>query len=110
MLSQTLRDRIGGLLRGGTLDGPSAALDASAATWKGKGVAANGNGVAANGIGGAASGNGVAANGSRAGAPSSIAAAEPRRHFIATGIEEILPGGVIETAQGTVFAHERLYT
>lgn len=59
MLSQTLRDRIGGLLRDGRLDAPIV---------------------------------------------------EPRRHFIATGIEEILPGGVIETAQGKVFAHERLYT
>jgi hypothetical protein len=59
VLTKTLRDRIGGLFRDGTLDLP---------------------------------------------------AVEPRRHFIATGIEEILPGGVIETPQGKVFAHERLYT
>jgi uncharacterized protein YprB with RNaseH-like and TPR domain len=69
MLSKTLRERIGGLLREGALDRD--------------GDRPNGH------------------------AP---AAREPRRHFVATGIEEILPGGVIETPQGTVFAHERLYT
>ena len=36
-------------------------------------------------------------------------AAAPR-HFISTGIEEILPGGLVETAYGPVFVHERLYT
>jgi len=59
MLTPTLRERIGGMLRQGVLDG---------------------------------------------------IVPEPRRHFVATGIEEILPGGVIQTEQGTVFAHERLYT
>jgi len=59
MLSQALRDRIGGLIREGNLDEYAPA---------------------------------------------------PPRHFIATGIEEILPGGIIETRHGPVFAHERLYT
>lgn len=63
MLSKTLRERIGGLLRQGELDVP----------------APHGNG-------------------------------DSHRRFVATGIEEILPGGVIETGQGPVFAHERLYT
>jgi RNase H-like protein len=57
MLSRTLRQRIGGLLREGFLPG-----------------------------------------------------LEPRRHFVSTGIEEILPGGLVETEHGPVFAHERLYT
>lgn len=60
MLTKTLRDRIGGLLRDGSLD------EANGAT--------------------------------------------PRRHYVSTGIEEILPGGIVETAHGPVFAHERLYT
>jgi len=61
VLTQTLRDRISGLLRRGGLDTNGASI-------------------------------------------------EPRRHFVSTGIEEILPGGVVQTDQGTVFAHERLYT
>lgn len=36
-------------------------------------------------------------------------AAAPR-HFVSTGIEEILPGGLVETEHGPVFVHERLYT
>jgi len=36
-------------------------------------------------------------------------AAAPR-HFVSTGIEEILPGGLAETEHGPVFVHERLYT
>ena len=36
-------------------------------------------------------------------------AAAPR-HFVSTGIEEILPGGLVETEYGPVFVHERLYT
>ena len=36
-------------------------------------------------------------------------AATPR-HFVSTGIEEILPGGLVETEFGPVFVHERLYT
>jgi uncharacterized protein YprB with RNaseH-like and TPR domain len=31
-------------------------------------------------------------------------------HFVSTGIEEILPGGLVETPHGSVFVHERLYT
>jgi hypothetical protein len=81
MLTKTLRDRIAGLLRGGMLDAPAVPMNGAAPL-------PNGNGSSPTGIG----------------------TLEPRRHFIATGIEEILPGGVIETAQGTVFAHERLYT
>lgn len=77
MLSKTLRDRIGGLLRQGTLDGFE------------NGSGQNGNGHHEKGQ----NGDGRAP-----------------AHFVATGIEEILPGGVIETGQGTVFAHERLYT
>src|SRR5512140_3137117 len=61
MLSRTLRQRIGGLLREGFLGGYLPGL-------------------------------------------------EPRRHFVSTGIEEILPGGLVETEHGPVFAHERLYT
>jgi uncharacterized protein YprB with RNaseH-like and TPR domain len=78
MLSKALRDRIGGLIRGGGLGDSSAP---------------NGNG--------APHGH-IPANGA--------AAVTHGRHFIATGIEEILPGGVVQTPQGTVFAHERLYT
>jgi len=61
MLTQAIRDRIGGLLRAGKLDG--APVDSARS-----------------------------------------------RHFVATGIEEILPGGIVETEHGPVFAHERLYT
>ncbi|HLQ66022.1 MAG TPA: ribonuclease H-like domain-containing protein [Candidatus Limnocylindrales bacterium] len=83
MLSKALRDRIGGLIRGGGL---------------GAYGSSNGDGAAAND---AAAASAVApANG----------AATHGRHFIATGIEEILPGGVVQTPHGTVFAHERLYT
>jgi uncharacterized protein YprB with RNaseH-like and TPR domain len=63
MLTQAIRDRIGGLLREGRLDGDAPA---------------DGSGRS--------------------------------RHFVATGIEEILPGGIVETAHGPLFAHERLYT
>lgn len=65
MLTRTLRERIGGLIRDGSLSG---------------------------------------------GEPHPDRAAVPPRHYVSIGIEEILPGGVIETAHGTVFAHERLYT
>ncbi|HEU4765192.1 MAG TPA: ribonuclease H-like domain-containing protein [Candidatus Eisenbacteria bacterium] len=85
MLSKTLRDRIGGLIRQGALDAPAALSNGGS----------NGHAVGAS---------------DKAGAAPGPFAPEPRRHFVATGIEEILPGGVIETAQGTVFAHERLYT
>lgn len=64
MLTQSLRDRIGGLLR-----------------------------------------HEIRGTGAR-----SESCAEPRRHFVSTGIDEILPGGIVETPQGPVFAHERLYT
>ncbi|MGE5179270.1 MAG: ribonuclease H-like domain-containing protein [Bacteroidota bacterium] len=72
MLSRTLRQRIGGLLRDG---------------W----------GPRSNGTNGYLPGL----------EPPRL---EPRRHFVSTGIEEILPGGVVETEHGPVFAHERLYT
>jgi uncharacterized protein YprB with RNaseH-like and TPR domain len=77
MLTQAIRDRIGGLIREGALSGygDAACVDGSG----------NGNG-----------------NGHKS--------PTHDRHFIATGIEEILPGGVVETRLGTVFAHERLYT
>jgi len=80
MLSKALRDRIGSLLREGGLGARDGASNG----------APNGNGA----------GNGHATK----------AAPAHGRHFIATGIEEILPGGVIATQHGTVFAHERLYT
>ena len=67
MLSKTLRDRIGGLVRDGGWFGGSASAPKPHA---------NGNG----------------------------------HRFVATGIEEILPGGVVATPHGTVFLHERLYT
>src|SRR5262245_16734157 len=71
MLTQAIRERIGGLLRSGKLEHRHA-------------------------------------NG---GANGHVSTLEPaRRHFVATGIEEILPGGVVDTAHGPVFAHERLYT
>ena len=35
---------------------------------------------------------------------------DARRHFIRAGIEEILPGGVMEGPNGPLFVHERLYT
>jgi uncharacterized protein YprB with RNaseH-like and TPR domain len=85
MLTQAIRDRIGGLLRAGRLDGH----------------ARNGHDASANG-------NDCHANGQSAIWES--ARSRHSRHFVATGIEEILPGGIVETAQGTVFAHERLYT
>jgi uncharacterized protein YprB with RNaseH-like and TPR domain len=91
MLTQAIRERIGGLLRAGKLDGQ----------------ARNGHdGPARNGRDGRANGH---ANGHANGA-SAIWESAQSRHFVATGIEEILPGGIVETAQGTVFAHERLYT
>lgn len=70
MLTKTLRERIGGLIREGTLsNGHAPPHDAGS----------NGDPF-------------------------------PRRHFVSTGIEEILPGGLVETPHGPVFAHERLYT
>jgi uncharacterized protein YprB with RNaseH-like and TPR domain len=42
-------------------------------------------------------GGGVVGNGSR-------------RHFESAGIEEILPGGILEGPNGPLFVHERLYT
>ncbi len=85
MLSKALRDRIGGLMRGGGLGsyGP-----------------ANGNGHS----------NGNGAPNGHAAPNGNGSTATHGRHFISTGIEEILPGGIIQTSQGTVFAHERLYT
>ena len=48
-------------------------------------------------------------NGSRVHAPD-LFDEEPRRHFARAGIEEVLPGGVIEGPAGSLFVHERLYT
>ena len=79
MLTQAIRERIGGLLRAGRLDGH----------------ASNGQTCEANG---------------QSAIWESARTEKRSRHFVATGIEEILPGGIVETAQGTVFAHERLYT
>jgi hypothetical protein len=83
MLSRTLRDRISGLVREGGLFGGGASSSPK-----------NGNG--------AARGTAADRNGSDALAPD--------RHFVATGIEELLPGGVVQTPHGSVFLHERLYT
>jgi uncharacterized protein YprB with RNaseH-like and TPR domain len=82
MLSKTLRDRIGGLLREGTLDGQAATRNGGTSSPSAGDSPRNGH----------------------------VSSPEPRRHFVATGIEEILPGGIIETTEGPVFAHERLYT
>jgi uncharacterized protein YprB with RNaseH-like and TPR domain len=81
MLTQAIRDRIGGLLRAGKLDGGAT-------------------------NGGARTGE----NGHDSDGHDSLFDSARSRHFVATGIEEILPGGIVETAHGPVFAHERLYT
>ena len=46
----------------------------------------------------------------RAASPGRTRGAEARRHFVRAGIEEILPGGVMEGPKGSLFVHERLYT
>jgi uncharacterized protein YprB with RNaseH-like and TPR domain len=85
MLTQAIRDRIGGLLRAGKLDGG----------------ARNG--------GARAEENGHVSDGHDVPFDSRFDSGRSR-HFVATGIEEILPGGIVQTAHGPVFAHERLYT
>jgi uncharacterized protein YprB with RNaseH-like and TPR domain len=81
MLTQAIRDRIGGLLRAGKLDGGA----------RNGGARAGQNGHVSDGH-------------------DSLFDSARFRHFVATGIEEILPGGIVETPHGPVFAHERLYT
>jgi uncharacterized protein YprB with RNaseH-like and TPR domain len=85
MLTQAIRDRIGGLLRAGKLDGG----------------ARNG--------GMRSEENGHDSDGHDAPFDSRFDSGRSR-HFVTTGIEEILPGGIVHTAHGPVFAHERLYT
>lgn len=85
MLTQAIRDRIGGLLRAGKLDG-----------------GARNGGARAEEDGHVSDGHDVPFD--------SHLDSGRSRHFVATGIEEILPGGIVETAHGPVFAHERLYT
>jgi uncharacterized protein YprB with RNaseH-like and TPR domain len=42
--------------------------------------------------------------------PTLLAPLHPPRRIVRAGIEEILPGGVIDGPEGTLFVHERLYT
>lgn len=88
MLSRSLRDRISGLIRGGR-----GAPAENGAAKSGEGTH-HGNGHAANGH----SGNGHHAH------------LVDDRSIIPSGIEELLPGGLIQGPHGPAFVHERLYT
>ena len=88
MLSRSLRDRISGLIRGGR---GAPAEDGAAKSGEGT---HHGNGHAANGH----SGNGHHAH------------LVDDRSIITSGIEELLPGGLIQGPHGPAFVHERLYT
>jgi len=73
MISRSLRQRLGELLRQGSLWG------------------------------------GSPGSGERPGSSDATSAGRPEPSLVRTGIEEILPGGIIERADGSLFVHERLY-